>query len=188
MKDQIIVKKADFKKLYDMACKNWKPKLDDKLKTFLFSEYIEFENSFIEEMQKACTKEQLVVFKKIFKEYKLVNLFDTTTYSQVCKELGEKEFTIKDFKDFPKYLQENQLAYIQIKQVEKYFNGTWIINWLDSNQYKYYPYFKNTSSGLVLYGCHCYDWFSHGLVAYYRDEETAKHVGTHFKHIYQKLQ
>ncbi|MDX7784758.1 hypothetical protein SJR90_20775, partial [Aeromonas caviae] len=50
------------------------------------------------------------------------DLFSITTYTEVCKELKEKEETC---------------PYKMIKQVEKLFNGEWKKDWNDRNQPKW---------------------------------------------------
>jgi hypothetical protein len=62
----ITVNKTDAKKLYDLACDNWKRKMDEYLKPFMFQDTIDFSEGLVKEMQLACTPEQLPVFKEIF--------------------------------------------------------------------------------------------------------------------------
>lgn len=64
--DKIVVKKADFKKLHDMACTGWKPRLDKVVAPFVYDDTISFAPSFVEEMRKACTDTQRPVFESIF--------------------------------------------------------------------------------------------------------------------------
>jgi hypothetical protein len=149
--EKIIIKKKEFEKLYKMACNSWKPKLDDKLKPFIFSDSIEFEDTFVSEMEQACTKEQKPVFEKIFSKFLNINedLFKIKNYSELCKKTKIKELTILDFKFLPKEEQEKALAYHQIKNIERLYNGNWVKDFKNSNQYKYYPYFKDNGLALV---------------------------------------
>jgi hypothetical protein len=62
----ITVNKTDAKKLYDLACDNWKRKMDEYLKPFMFQDTIDFSEGLVKEMQLACTPVQLPVFKEIF--------------------------------------------------------------------------------------------------------------------------
>jgi len=66
--NKVTVKKSEFKPLYDAACADWKSRFDNVLKTFVFGDEIEFTSEFVNDMRLACTKEQLVIFKTIFKE------------------------------------------------------------------------------------------------------------------------
>ncbi len=172
---KIKIKKLEFKKLYDLACQDWKPKLDEKLKEFIFDENIEFEESFVKSMKQACTEDQLKVFKTIFKDYlkKEFDIFEYDTYSKVCKALKEKEQTI---------------PYLRIKQIEKLFNRGWKPNWKDTNEYKYYPYFTvGSGGGLVCNFCYCRFNVYSGEVAFYKDKETAIFVGKTFINEYKSF-
>jgi len=93
-----------------------------------------------------------------------------------------------------KYIKELKEAsttnpYLQIKQIEKLFNGNWKKDWNDNNQKKWFPWFRmNTSSGpLGFGGSYYHDGFSDGQVAFYKDEKTSNHIGKYFFNIYQKL-
>jgi hypothetical protein len=83
----IKIKKKEFQKLYDIACNQWQPIFQEKFKEFLFEDYIEFDESFLLKMQKACTDPQLKVFNVIFKPYleEVIDLFSINTYKKVCK-------------------------------------------------------------------------------------------------------
>jgi hypothetical protein len=69
------------------------------------------------------------------------------TYEDVCIHLG---IDVND--DIP-YLnpktskQISQNAYSRLDNIVRCFNGEWKPNWSDSNEYKYYPYFYNKSTG-----------------------------------------
>jgi hypothetical protein len=73
----ISVKKSDFKKLHDLACSNWKTKLNNFIaRDFLYSDTIDFKSEFVNEMRSACTPEQLVVFKEIFGNVSPINVLE----------------------------------------------------------------------------------------------------------------
>jgi len=101
------------------------------------------------------------------------NLFDITTYNEVCKQLGESE---------------ESCPYKQIKQIEKLFNNGWKKDF-STNQENWYPYFQyeKNSGGLVFYFSFCISYFSSGPVSFYKDEKTASFVGRTFIDIYNKL-
>lgn len=183
----IKIKKKEFQKLYQIACDGWKNKFNEKFKSNLFSDSIEFEQSFIIEMKSACTKEQLPVFNKIFEKHlpKEENLFDVTTYSEVCKRLNEKEYNIKDFEQFG--ILTNRLFNItKILQIAKFFNGDWVSKF-DGVQYNYYPWFTDGGGGFIFCGSGYADSFFCSMVAYYKDSKTSDHVGKHFIDIYKEL-
>ena len=185
----VKIKKLEFKKLYDVACEGWKTKFDEKFKNFIFDNEIEFESSFLEEMQKACTKEQLPIFLKIFGKFveQSEDLFKIKSYSEVCKKLKEKEFTLKDFSFMNIELRKKALAQAKIQQIEKLFNGGWVKNWLDRNQQKWFPYFNVTENGLVFHCSSFHCGYADGQVAFFKDEKTSNFIGKTFPDIYKDI-
>lgn len=170
----IKIKKSEFSELYNKACPNWKIKFNDKFKNSLFSEELEFEEGFLTEMELACDADQLKIFQKIFKKYIKEDLLSKIkTYSDVCKELGEKE---------------EKSPYNKLKQIERLFGRNWKKDWSNKSQYKHYPYFSITASGgLVFYDTyfHCVDFGDE--VAFFPDSKTAEFVGKTFIKIYEEL-
>lgn len=184
----VKIEKTEFKKLYDKACDSWKKKFDEKFKTQVFSQDLEFEETFLEEMEKACDPNQLGIFRTIFKKFLKEDLFTKIkTYSGVCKELGIKELTLKDFKVFGEDASK-MLAFHKIKNLERLFNGDWKANLKDSNQNKYYPYFTiNSSGGLVFGGSDCYASGFGGGAGLYKNAKTADFIGKNFTDVYEDL-
>lgn len=170
----IKIKKTKFQKLYNIACNTWQPIFQEKFKDFLFEDYIEFDKSFLLQMKIACTSPQLKVFNTIFKDYLQddIDLFKINTYEKVCKQLKEKE---------------ESCSYKKIKQIEKLFNENWKKDFKNKKQYKHYPYFEMTSSGLVFSGSYFIIFFFSGQVAYFKDQETSDFVGETFRDIYEEL-
>lgn len=118
-----------------------------------------------------------------------VDLFkEVKRYSDVCRLLEEKEYTLEDFQFLPEYLRKKTLATVKISQFEKLFNQEIELDWSNINQPKYYPYFDTSSGRLVFYSCcdHCYH--CGGVVAYFKDRNTAEFVGKIAIDIYADLQ
>lgn len=181
------IKKTEFQKLYNIACPTWKSKFDEKFKNQLFSTTLEFEDSFIKEMYKACENEQKLVFEKIF-QYKKDDLFSIKTYTEVCKKLKIKELTEKDFSFLPKEQIKKQLSLHKIQNISKLYNGDWEPNWNDINQYKYYPYFEYKQvGGFGFYSSHVYYSSSPGSVTYFKDKQTSDYVGKILIDIYNEF-
>lgn len=135
---------------------------------------------------KEDAKKKIVQLKKEIDKYQAIidkqpDLFDNNTYSKVCKALGEKELTIKDFSFLPLEQRVKALAFHQIKNIEKLFNAG------STNNY-WYPYFNRVSGGLVFYySIDCSVSFF-GLVGLYKDRVTSDFVGKTFVDIYKILQ
>jgi len=66
--EKVTVKKSEFKPLYDAACADWKTRFDNVLKSFVFTDEIEFTSDFVNDMRNACTADQRKIFNTIFKE------------------------------------------------------------------------------------------------------------------------
>jgi len=184
----ITVQKKDFIELFNIACDNWKIKFLNKFTNNLFiNETLDFDESFLEEMEAACnTQQQKKLFSQIFKEYKKNDLFAITNISEVCKKLNITELKKKDFSLFGN-LATKMLAYWQIKQLELLFNGTWIADWSNSNQYKYYPIFNKVAGGWVFSGSVSHHSTCYGAVGFYKDEKTSDYIGKNFIEIYKNL-
>lgn len=126
---------------------------------------------------------------KVKKILDKVSLFDKIReYSDVCLELDEEELTIKDFKFLPKEQRVKALAFHQLKNIEKLFNGNWKVNLKSTRQQLWYPWFEKAGRGLVFYDSlyPSSDYFADG-VAFYKDKETTDFVGKLFIDIYKKL-
>jgi hypothetical protein len=59
------------------------------------------------------------------------------TYKQVCKQLGEDEFTLDDFSGVHEEDQKKSLAYLKLQQIGRLFNQGWNPNWKDNNEKKW---------------------------------------------------
>lgn len=168
MKSQKINIK-DLKVIHDNVCDSWKKRIME-LVLWNDKSSIEVSEDLIQEGYNAADDDQKKLIRKYFDIKVPEDLFNKIkTYSDVCKELGEKEKTS---------------SYDKIKQIQRLFNGDWKADWLNPNQYKYYPYFERASGGwrfsdsLYLYGS------SDAEVAYYKDEKTASFVGKTLLNIY----
>lgn len=183
----IKIKKDNFKELYDIACENWKSKFDELFKNSLFSDTLEFKEEFTEEMKKACNKDQLKVFLKVFKDYKSDDIFSVNTYSKICKELKEEEYTENHVSGLPKEYKKKQLAFLKLQQISKFFNKNWTPDFSNKSEYKYYPYFEYKASGLVFSSSGCSSYCFSVQVAFYKTEEISNFVGKTFIDIYEDL-
>lgn len=69
--DNVIkVTREEFKKIYDVACSNWKDQLSTWAGDHTFKDKLEFTHGQIKMMLDASTREQLPIVKKVFHEYK----------------------------------------------------------------------------------------------------------------------
>lgn len=116
------------------------------------------------------------------------DLFNITTYKEVCKKLKEKELTLKDYTFLPENRRKKALAQGKIQQLEALFNGTWKVKF-DGNQKNWFPCFTiyDVGSGWVFhhsgYDCGYYS----AQVGFFKDKETSDFIGNNFKDIYRDL-
>lgn len=116
-----------------------------------------------------------------------ISLFDRVkNYSDVCKELGVEELTIDSFTFLPKEQRLKALAYHQIQNIRKLFNGKWKVKW-DGKQKNWYPWFEIKASGLVFGDSAGSVGVSGTVVCYYKDQETSHFIGKTFLDIYSIL-
>lgn len=109
------------------------------------------------------------------------------TYSDVCKELNEKEYSIDDFLFLPEEYRSKMLAKIQIEQIAKLFNGNWIPDYSNNKELKYFPYFiYKAGSGWVYIGSICYSVDTLGSVVY-KSEKISVFIGKQFLYIYREI-
>lgn len=107
------------------------------------------------------------------------------TYEDACNELGicaQLEVTLNELG-----FTSDEINLRKIKTITEALNEGWKPDWNDSNQYKYYPWFKMSSGGFVFGGTY-YD----GSSAYAGDasrlcfatRELAKYAGEQFTKLY----
>ena len=106
------------------------------------------------------------------------------TYKDVCLELNEKEYSLNDFLFLPEKYRIKHLTTIQLQQISRLFNGDWVINWTNTEQYKHFPYFQKSGSGWRFSGSLCYYDTTDGSVVYYQTSKIATFVGKQFLKIY----
>lgn len=111
------------------------------------------------------------------------------TFDDVLKENGT---TIEEFEKSCKGLEPDEIAYKKAKLVCLAYNEGWIPNWNNSNEYKYYPYFKMGSSSGVSFSCYDFDgWITSSNVGSrlcFKSSDLAKHAGKLFEQeIYKPL-
>lgn len=116
-------------------------------------------------------------------------LFDRIkNYSDVCRELGEPQVNPIMFHRIPLRYRKKLIAYTKLQQIARLFNGDWEIDWNNTSQYKYYPYFEvSTGRGLVFFDS-CYLCSSSDVVvAFFKNREISDFVGRAFIEIYIDL-
>jgi hypothetical protein len=127
----------------------------------------------------------------------LENLFGLKTFQPEIKEriknfddvLRENGIVKLDFEKSCQGLTPDEVAYKMIKEIVKAFNEGWVPDWTNSNEYKYYPWFKMGSpsgGGFSFDGYDCWSTYSCvGSRLCFKSADLAKHAGQLFESIYK---
>jgi hypothetical protein len=87
MKTEIT--RTELKKIYDIACDTWKPKIEEFAKRTPFEKTIQFSEKEVGTMINACTNGQLPIVSKIFDFQDITD--KTNNFKDVLDYLGEKD-------------------------------------------------------------------------------------------------
>ncbi len=127
---------------------------------------------------------ELTFGSETFSSLKPLSLDSITSFSDICKLSGTTE---KDFKALYGSLPVDEYAYRQLKLLTSVLNAGWTPNYSDSNEPKYYPYFKWNGSGFGFAGTYydCADTAtSCGSRLCFKERKTAEFAGKTFIDIY----
>ena len=120
------------------------------------------------------------------KEYESISLFDRVkNFSDVCKELNEKELTLDDFLQFGED-SVKMFACYKLKRIEKLFNEGWKIDVNDVNQIKFYPWYTAHGGFGFIVSRECSYGFD-SAVAFYKSKKISDYVGTVFLKEYKEF-
>jgi len=110
------------------------------------------------------------------------NFRDIKTFEDACDELAISMAINKDSCD--------ETAYKKLKIIVKAINQGWTPDWNDTNQRKWFPWFKVSSSGLgfddALYSCDDSD-ATVGSRLCFESEEKARYAANQFIDLYKQF-
>ncbi|HEY5591552.1 MAG TPA: hypothetical protein VIK55_11105 [Paludibacter sp.] len=145
------------------------------------------EESEARSMHKTATPEFKKLLETTFgKEFFSTKITDRIkSYEDACEELGISPWTEKDFSTSG--LTPDEVTYRKIKTITQALNEGWKADWTDSNQYKYYPWFRMSSGGFVFYGTssdYSYAVAGDASRLCFKSSELAKYAGEQFLPLY----
>lgn len=110
------------------------------------------------------------------------------TFADAQRETGAQD--TPDFNEAPEEVREFLKAIYQAAVITKALVGDWKPNWNDSNQEKWFPWFRMSSGGFVFggagYGCsRAYAGVASRLC--FPSEEMAEYAGRQFTDIYSRI-
>lgn len=174
------IKKSDLKLIYNSICQDWQKKLQEIL---LWSEgkEVEISEELIQQGYKEANNDQKKLIEKYFKIETPKSIIDQIKdINSVYKILGVKRNL--PYKT-PKTKEEKCLnAIYDLLNIAKAYNGNWIPDWKNSNEYKWVIYFSGGGSGLdcsyVNHGC------SYPSGAHFSKKEYAEDSKVKFENIW----
>lgn len=108
-------------------------------------------------------------------------------FSDVLELLG---IDVDYFEEENKGLEEDETAYRQIKLIVKVLNEGWTPDWSNSNEYKYFPWLRMSSSSGSEFSYNDYDsWATTSFVGSrlcFKSRELAEFAGKQFTEIYKQ--
>jgi len=122
-------------------------------------------------------------FGKEFFELKITDRIKT--YEDACAELGianQLEVTLNELGYTP-----DEITLRKIKTITEALNEGWKPDWTNSDQNKYYPYFRMSSGGFVFYDTYCdYSYADAGNASRlcFKSSALAEYAGKQFLNLY----
>lgn len=188
MKTQTITRKG-LQELWETVknCSTWKSKIENYLKADLFSNEIEISQSDITDAFKAANKAQMTVLSKYFEKQKSI-IDKVKDIDDIFRILGTTYGEVVPWKKPKNKKQKSQNALSLIQCITEVYNEGVELDWDDSTQYKYYPYFEKKAhgGGWVVVSCACYCAVARLCSGcYYKSSEVALDAANKFLHIYR---
>lgn len=110
------------------------------------------------------------------------------TFEGACKVLKlDPVKVLPKVSGMPKHHQEAMIAHAQLVIIAEALNGGWKPDWDDHSEWKYYPWFKISGSGLS-YGdfVGSYSRSTVGSRLCFKSSELAEYAGKQFIDLYKK--
>lgn len=106
------------------------------------------------------------------------------TFEDACAEIG-----IAPGKVFSKYDTPDEVAYKKLKIIAKAINNEWVPNWDDTDQRKWFPWFRLSSGfGFSHSACACdYSVTIVGSRLCFETKEQSDYAANQFTEIYKEL-
>lgn len=141
------------------------------------------------ELYLTASKEIKIILEETFtKEFFSTKITDRVqTLDDIYKILGKKREDLIPHKNPKTKQQKSQNALVDIQSITEVYNEGKELDWNNSNQYKYIPYFHKNSGGWVFSSC---DSFSSSCSAsfglYFFSSKLAIDAGKKFIKVYNE--
>ena len=153
-------------------------------KIYNMKKKIELEETKARELYKTAVPEFKAMLEDTFgKEFFCEKITDRVkTFEDACRVVGVEMCTI-----FNQCDTKDEIAYRKLKIIARALNQGWTPDWDNTNESKWYPWFR-LGSGFGFSGTHSYYWLScsnFGARLCFQTQELAKYAGTQFESIYK---
>jgi len=134
----------------------------------------------------AASKEGKALLEKCFgKERLMPNIMDRVkTFEDACKVLNlNYSYCVNGVEDS---ISKSLVAFYKLQIIAKALNEGWVPDWSNSDQYKYYPWFKYGSGVGFSYADAVFDHTYTGVGSRlcFKTRELAEYAGKHFQGLY----
>jgi hypothetical protein len=180
-----VIKKSELKRIYDIACTTWQPKIEKYAQRNPFSEEVEFSEKEIKEMISVSTAEQLPTVKEVFN---VVDSWQSIKSLQCAiQSLGDKDeevITLRNMQNvnLPRYI----LAEQELVVVTKTVNEGWVADYNNHNQAKWYSWFYLGDNFRLADSVYRFSSSSVSSRLVLETEEKAKHLSDNFLNLYKE--
>ena len=180
------ITKTELKKIYEVACKDWKSKIEKYALRNAFGEDIEFSEKEIQGMVSASDENQLKVVKEVFNIVKSFEKIDSL--EEACKYLGESDDEVKQLRILEKVvgLAKHVVVEQELVVITKALNEKQTLDWDNHNEYKYFLWWYS-GKNFRLNDC---GWYysvpSVPARLCFKSREIAMHASKKFKNKYEE--
>ena len=154
---------------------------------------IKLEDSTAKEIYKTASSELKIILEENFgKSFFIKSLKDKIkneeqiSWEEIAEEKGIHPVNSLPYRNPQSKLERHLNASFKINHISEVLNDGFVFDWLNDNQYKYYPYFKKSSSGWMVCDCR-YGHYSTDMgfgIFYYKDSKTTLYAANQFLNIY----
>ena len=174
--------------LHKISCKDWKNRIEEIIKSDIFSDTFNINESEIKKAFEQADDKQKKLLNKFFKISTPIDIVkQIKTFDDILRILGKKLSEVIIHTNPKTKLEKYENAHRKIYLITEVYNQGVELDFTNNNQYKYIPYFKKDSVG-VWSVCSCIGYrhvSGAPFGSYYISSELAIDAGKKFVTIYQ---
>jgi hypothetical protein len=147
MKTQSI-SRSDLKQIHNVACDGWKTKIEKLASRNAFGDLIELSQAEVDEMFEASDEKQTKVLSKFFKK-STSKVDEINSFEDACAvlEITDSKDVIEKLSLLPSSMSRRLIALYKLETIIKALNDGWFPNWKDTNQRKFWNWFRRDEGG-----------------------------------------